>query len=63
MAGYNFLRELETKCDEIMRSMVELPPSTWDEFNKRLGAWSSLKTMLDEANDALRRKEEQDDDR
>lgn len=37
--------------ERIEQEMFSIPPKTWDEFQKRYGAWHELDLLLDEIED------------
>jgi hypothetical protein len=39
---------LHKRRDDLEQSVFEFPPSTWDEFQRRLGQWIELTNLINE---------------
>lgn len=50
----HFLRALLERREEMEKGMFTHPPSTWEEFQKRLGRWIELSTTIDTINGKIK---------
>lgn len=39
---------LRTRKEDLEHAIFSYPPSNWEEFQKRLGRWVELSTIIDE---------------